>query len=455
MRRGPWHALSCWLALAGGCAQYTHGPAPGPAPAPAPPLRPWARTSGLRTRVPPGDGPEVVLDDRDGLSPQEAGILAVDRNPRLRAVRAERGIARAALIEAGVLPNPQLGGSIDPVWYGPEAAVMGYGIGLSWNVTPLLSRGARVGAAEAGQVAIDLEVAWQEWQVAQAARLHALRCIYLTRRVEIARELEDTWRGRLEALQQARAAGAVGALEVANAERSRAEARVMRLQLEQRLVVERAGLNRAIGIEPTREIALDLRPSTHDAAEVTEAAEAAGLLDELPRRRLDLVALQHAQRSQDGALRAAVLARFPPLQVGIQTRREVDQNASVGMTLSFELPFFDRNQAEVARARARRTQVAAEYEARLFETRAELQQTLRELRIVGEQRTAAHEAADAAGRLAALSRDAAAGGALTPLAAAAVLEQAFTSRLRALEIEQAFSELRVALALISGRNLQL
>ncbi len=422
------------------CAGFPYQAPPGPRPIPAP----WRPEIVLRERVPRGPEGEVVLDDRDGLSPDEAAILSVDQNPRLRAIRAERGIGQAELIAAGVLPNPRLDGSLDPFMFGPEARVIGYGVGLSWNVTPLLSRGARVSAAEEGLASIDLDIAWQEWQVAQSGRLHAARCIYLDRRVHVARELEETWQQRAEALRQARTAGAVTELEATNAERSRAEARVIRLELDQRLVAERAELNRAIGIDPTRELTLDLgfTPS------VTTAID--GLLDELPRRRLDLIALQRAQRSHDEALRAAVIAQFPPVDIGIQTRREVDQNGSVGVTLNFELPFFDRNQAAVARERARRTQIEAEYEARLFEARADVLRTIRELGLVSEQLVAAREAGEASGRLAELARTAATSGALSPLIAANILEQAFASRLRALEIEQTLVELRIALAVASG-----
>ena len=437
-----------------GCAGFIHQPPPGPMPMPMPMPAPWRpanvlRNTALRDRVPRGSGSEVVLDERNGLSPSEAAILAVDQNPRLRAARAERGIGQAELLAAGVLPNPRLDGSFDVPVSGAEATVLGYGAGLSWNVTPLFSRGARVSAAEENLTSIDLEIAWQEWQVAQAARLHAIAAIYLQRRVAVARELEDTWQRRASALRQARTAGAVTEIEVTNAERSLAEARVLKLEFEQRLVAERAELSRAIGVNPVRDLVLDVGfspPASSPAREV--------VLDDLPRRRLDLIALQHAQRSRDEALRAAVIAQFPPVEIGFQARREVDQNGSLGVTLSFELPFFDRNQGAVARERARRTQVEAEYDGRLLDARADSLRALRELELVREQLTAAREASDAAGRLAEQGRSAAVGGALNPLIAADLLERSYTSRLRVLEIEQTLAELQVALAMASGLDVR-
>jgi outer membrane protein TolC len=430
------------------CAGFTHQEPPGPRPLPSP----WRPVSVVRERLPRGAAGEVVLDERDGLSPDEAALLAIDQNPRLRAARAERGIGEAELLAAGVLPNPRLDGSLDiPVASGSEEmTVIGYGAGLSWNVTPLLSRAARVAASDENLASIDLEIAWQEWQVAQAARLHAVRAIYLERRVSLARELEGTWRQRLDALRGARTAGAVTELDVTTAERSFADAQVARLEFEQHAVAERAELSRAIGSDPARDVVLDLSLSPRSTSPNRQT-----VLDELPRRRLDLIALQHAQRSDDEALRAAVIAQFPPVEIGFHARREVDQNTSLGIDLSFELPFFDRNQADVARAEARRTRVEAEYDARLLEARADVVRTLRELELVGEQLVAARDASAAARRLAEQAHSAAISGALNPLIAADILDRSYASRLRELDVEQTLVELQIALAVASGRQTQM
>lgn len=426
-----------------GCAGFSFKKPPGPSPLP----EAWRPERVFRERLPRGGGGETVLNERDGLSPDEAAILAIDQNPRLRAARAERGIGQAELLTAGVLPNPRLAASLDTPTAGQDATVLGYGTGLSWNVTPLFSRNARVASAEENVAAIDLDIGWQEWQVAQAARLHTVRAIFLERRVKLARELEATWRQRLDALRQARAAGAVTEIEVTNAERSQAEARVKRLELQQQVVAERADLSRAIGIDPSKDVVLDLSYTPPIAVPAGE-----GILNELPRRRLDLIALQHAHRSFDAALRAAVISQFPPVEIGVDTRREVDGNASVGVALSFEIPFFDRNQGAVARERARGTQVEAEYDARLLGARADVTRTMKELALVSEQLVAAREASETGERLAEQANRAAGGGALSPLVAADILEQSYAARLRALEIEQSLAELHIALAVASGTD---
>jgi outer membrane protein, heavy metal efflux system len=387
----------------------------------------------------------VVLDDRDGLSPDEAAIMALDQNPRLRAVRAERGIARAELLTAGILPNPRLDSSLDFPVSGPEATVLGYGVGLSWNVTPLVSRGARLSAGEENLASVDLDVAWQEWQVAQAARLHAVRSIYLERRIALAGKVEGTWQQRLDGLRRAQAARAATALDVVNAERSLAEVQVGRLGLQEQLVAERIFLNQAMGLDARAEPVLD---SSWSPSETAPSADS--LLRSLPLRRLDLVALRHAQRSHDQALRAAVLARFPAVTIGVRIGREVDQSGFAGLTLSFEIPFFDRNQGNVARERTQHVRLEAEYDARLLEARAEVLRVTKEVTLVGQQIAVSTGAAEAASRLAELVPTAATSGGLSAFVAADIQARAYAARLRTLEIQQTLAELQVALVISSG-----
>lgn len=50
----------------------------------------------------------VAFNLRDGLSPDEAAVVAVLLNPHLRVARDQHNIANAQLLKAGLLPDPQL-----------------------------------------------------------------------------------------------------------------------------------------------------------------------------------------------------------------------------------------------------------------------------------------------------------------------------------------------------------
>ena len=90
----------------------------------------------------------VVFDERDGLSADEAAVLAVLANPELRVARDRRGVASAQLLQAGILPNPTLSAGFDvPAGGNTSGRVTGYGLGLDWEVTALLAHHAQKEAA--------------------------------------------------------------------------------------------------------------------------------------------------------------------------------------------------------------------------------------------------------------------------------------------------------------------
>src|SRR5207237_8633779 len=64
---------------------------------------------------------------------------------------------------------------------GGEKTVAAFGIGASWDVTALITRDANRSSAERSALSINLDTAWQEWQTALAAKLHATRILWLSR----------------------------------------------------------------------------------------------------------------------------------------------------------------------------------------------------------------------------------------------------------------------------------
>ena len=144
------------------------------------------------------------FDDRDGLSPDEAAVLAVLANPGLRAVRDQRAIAAGQVLQAGILPNPRLTYFLSiPTGVFPVETVTEFGGTIMWDLQTLINRGARVEAAEARAQAVDLDVAWQEWQVAQAAKLAAYRLVTLRNQAQLATELSDFLTDNVTQMRQA------------------------------------------------------------------------------------------------------------------------------------------------------------------------------------------------------------------------------------------------------------
>ena len=127
----------------------------------------------------------------DGLDMTEVAILAVLNNPDLKVARDEQGIARAQLMAAGILPNPQLTGGLDFPLNGDPALVNAFNMGLNYDLNALITRNAAIDAARADRLKVDLTVLWQEWQVVQQARLLFVK----SRAEEKMRPILESYRG--------------------------------------------------------------------------------------------------------------------------------------------------------------------------------------------------------------------------------------------------------------------
>src|SRR5262249_20116299 len=131
----------------------------------------------------------IVFDMSDGISADQAAILAVIASPKLRAVRDQRHLADAQLLQAGILPNPQLAYGLDfPTGGATQGTVNAFNFSFSWDITSLISRSAKINAAKADAASVDLDVAWEEWQTAEAAKLNVYHMDFFDQTLVIARQ---------------------------------------------------------------------------------------------------------------------------------------------------------------------------------------------------------------------------------------------------------------------------
>ena len=324
----------------------------------------------------------VNFDLRDGLSPDEAAILAVIANPKLRALRDRKGLAQAQLIQAGILPNPTFSYSLDiPMAGATEGTVKGYGLGLSYDVVSLLTHSAKVAAAQNQVAAVDLDVAWQEWQVAQGARLHLFRLAILNRQLAVARQEEKDLQKNVATLKRALEQGYVTIINLSAAQATLQKVHTQLLTIVQQQKQERLALNEALGLPPEQQIPLaaSLNPPSRPLPAFKE------LFQGIQKRRLDLLALKMGYQSQEERLREAIIAQIPKITIGFSHASDTTHVITTGFGVSIDLPIFDRNQGKIAIARATRQQLFDEYISRLFTARADVARLLTNMASIRQQ----------------------------------------------------------------------
>ena len=85
-------------------------------------------------------------------------------------------------------------------------------------------------------------------------------------------------------------------------------------------------------------------------------------------------------------MRAAILSQFPSVSIGISRARDTSSVDTGGFTIGLNLPLFSGSRGAIAVERATREQLRAEYQARLDQTRVDIDKLYQLQSIVADQR---------------------------------------------------------------------
>lgn len=298
---------------------------------------------------------------KDGLNLTEVAIIAVSNNPDLKAQRKQLGIKRAELFSAGLLPDPQLSANLDHPTGNMPGTVNAFGIGLGYDILPLINRGARVESARQAEQQVRLELLWQEWQVSQRARSLAVQLAGERQQIALLQEMKDLYQQRYEHSREAVTRGDL-TLVVAGTDLTALLDTLSQInQLEQSSNSSRHELNLLIGLAPDAPLEIRLPPLPKQP----EPQALKQSLQTLPHRRPDLLALQAGYGSQEAKVRAAILSQFPSFSIGITRARDTGSVYTTGFNIGLNLPLFSGSKGAIAIERATREQLRAEYQARL------------------------------------------------------------------------------------------
>ena len=440
LRGARWGVLAA-AALIGGCATYHALPlARGPNLA--------TRLTGLRTVVPPmgpGKAPRRI-DVSKPLGIDDIGLLAVMNDPALRAERGDLAGAQASLLQASLLPNPVAG-----LVYEPQLG--GAGVAPSWTATlsadvkALLTYHTRVQAARFAFEQVNAELLWQQWQVAQQARVLALDLYWGRDSLRASRREVRLLDAEARAARAAAASRSLDRSSLAPilAAKAAADQHLASLQLTELRAWQ--GLDALLGLAPSVRFAI---APPHLGAMPRHLAP---LLASLTERRPDLVALRMGYRSADENLRTAIMGQFPALVLGAQWDQDNGNVRNGGPTAQFDLPLFDRNQGQIGSARATRRVLHAQYQARLDAAVGTVKGLAAQIHRLHRDVQQARRAEAAAERLARAARHAYARGDIDERSLTDYLSTALARRLEANALASALGQARIALTVELGLGL--
>ena len=352
----PAHLVWALVALTTGCATYR--------PVPIEPLEvlrdlesiEWSKSA--TSTDAPQDSPDGPL-----VGPRELASFAVSTNPQLAAAQAEVGVRRALLVEAGLLPDPEVGWDAmnnvaSLIVDGSSSSVdtiSGFGL-----MFPLLRPGeqeARVGVAD--------------WQAEEARRRVAAAEWSLTRRIHVGYEevqaaelllsqtqaLAELAGSTNDYFKRARDTGAATAIQANLALGELQAIRLDGIRAEARAREARQVLSELLGLPPTVELRLgsETDPSEHEALQAPPSELTTHAVESRP----DLAALLAEYQAADEAVRLAVSKQYPQF--------------AIGTGISLTLPFFSKfGRPEMRTAIARRERLSREFTAAVHAARGEI-----------------------------------------------------------------------------------
>ena len=324
----------------------------------------------------------ISFSPGDGISPDEAAIIAVYANQKLKAERCRLGIAKAQVTQSGILPNPEFKYSFDsPVGGNKVGAFNAYGFGLSWEVTSLISLYSKIKSKKLNRNDVEVDIAWKEFVTAQNSRIKVYKNIILKKQEKLLQDWNDEINSKIDYIRKGVKQGVATDLTLSSILNMKND--VYSALLKKRKERETAMLScrEILGFSPYADLQLE-------DVKLPQSIKTTSLnkyMKKIRERRLDLIALMHGYKSQEEAVMVAILEQIPKVSIGILGARDSGNLKTLGLGVAVSVPLFDRNQGHIAIERAVREKLYHEYMLRVFTARADIAKLLTLIKYLNKQ----------------------------------------------------------------------
>ncbi len=302
---------------------------------------------------------------KDELTPDTSIEIALINNRHLQAVYRNLGISEAEVVQASLLPNPILDGSLLTTNDGPDPEIE---LALVQNFVQALTIPIRRRIAEAHFDAIKIHVTQEVLALAAETKAQFYIVQSDEQMLEMLRQVLSATEASLDGMRKLREAGNVRKLDVDHEALLHGEAKLEYAAAEITARKNRERLNILMGLWG-EDIQFKLSTRMPEIPETEISGEK--IEKRVVEKNLDLAALSAEITVLEKSLNLTrATALFPEAGVGAAYKREPDGNHLAGPAISIPIPFFDFGRSRVATARLRLQHVRDEHYHRAVETRA-------------------------------------------------------------------------------------
>jgi len=305
------------------------------------------------------------------LRPAEAVQVALLENRRLQATYEDLMVAQADLVQAGLLHNPTLSGSVGVLVSGGVGAPS-HALGVEQDFLDLLMIPARRRVASSQFEATKLRVGSAVLGLANDVRAAYYVLQGAQQIAKMRRMILDAAQASVDMARRQHDAGNISDLDLGNEEALYEQIRLDLTRSEVDIAVARERLDRLMGLwgADTRWTITAELPAIPAEEPPLDALESLAV-----NRRLDIASARAGVQASSDALAAARNFRWiGAAGVGASMERDPGGQTVVGPSASLELPIFDQRQAEVARREAELRRSLAQLTALAVDARSEVRE---------------------------------------------------------------------------------
>lgn len=293
--------------------------------------------------------------------------FSLQNNGELKALREEKGIREAGRVKAGLYPNPvlEIEGATGKLSGSPSENRLS--VGVSQEFLTMGKRGKRLQAAEKEAEGFDRQIDNSGRLLIEEVKTTFYEMLLAEKKVELAERSTALNTQLLDVTKQRFESGDIPELEVnlARVEVARSEGR--KIEAERELYPVKVRLLTLMGFPSDEKAnfsgALEIKSYAKDMEELKRVALA---------KRPDLKALEAEKAKSDAEITLAQAERIPNVTAGLGYQREntaievsgnevKDRDNLISLKVSIPIPLFDRNQAGIQEARARKGSAESRY----------------------------------------------------------------------------------------------
>ncbi len=379
----------------------------------------------------------------DGINSSEFLLIALEMSPDLKLARDDELISQRNI--SGNSPESQITLGYGEILGQPIGT---FDTGVGFDVRSLISTPSRRRQEKAERRRGSLAREWQEFQIAEAARVLFAKYHYQNKMLEILDEAYAILSEKIAKMDEALKAGDVSMAIVAVELSARGDLNSKRHDAEKSCLQTRVDIHRLLGFDPDLDFILDfdlkIDPMTDDAVDRS--------ISTIAKRRPDLIALQLGYDQQEERVYQAVLAQFPTLTLGFSRSRDNSNvtDSIVGLTLN--LPVFYRGEDGVRLEEANRQKLWDEYQGRLNQTTADVKRLKAERILLSRQLAFLNQELPRLEAASSKASEALASGDIDALTFADLRSAFLNRKLEALNLEESLIESNLAIETLVGTS---